>query len=168
MDESPSTTAAPFSAPNVKFAATPRKRVLWKLSIAATVLVGTLYIWWGGSAVYEGRNLAIAAAREFHLKMNEGDLQELCREADPDFTGSGSQDEPLKVLEAVHTKLGNVGASYLENIRVNATTNGTFIVTQHKTTFDRGSAVETFTWKKSSGILKLYGYNIQSNALVLK
>jgi len=49
-------------------------------------------------------------------------------------------------------------------MRVNATTGGTFIVSQYNTTFDHGSAVETFRWIRASGALKLSGYNIQSNA----
>jgi hypothetical protein len=117
--------------------------------------------------MYAGRALASAAVQEFHLKMNEGSYLELCQGADEGFTQSGSQDEVVKFLEAVHTKLGNAGASTLQNIRVNAMTNGTFLITQYNTAFDRGSAVETFTWKKLNGTLKLYAYNIQSKALVL-
>ena len=49
---------------------------------------------------------------------------------------------------------------------VNAGTSGTFIVARYDTTFARGKATETFTWIKRNGVLKLYGYHVESNALV--
>jgi hypothetical protein len=166
ITESAINAPASATAPDTDFAAPPRKRVLWKWSLGATVLVLSFLMWQCGSALYEGRNLAIAAVWEFHLRMNEGSFQKLCQDADESFTHPGDQDT-IKFLQAVHTKLGNAGASNLQNIRVNATPNGTFVVTQHTTAYDRGSAQETFTWKKSNGALRLYAYHIESNALIL-
>src|SRR5439155_11860482 len=114
-----------------------------------------------------GRDLANVAVREFHQKLSGGRYEEIYLEADEGFTGAGKHDELVRFLEAVHTKRGNAGVESLANMRVNATTVGTFVVAQYNTTFEHGSAVETFTWIKSNGALKLYGYNIQSNALIV-
>lgn len=159
-------TTTPTPPPNLGYAPSP-KRVLWKWSLGATVVILAFLIWQCGSTLYAGRGLANTAAREFHERLNGAQYDEICLHADEGFTGTGNRDATARFLEAVHTKLGNAGASNLVNIRVNSTTGGNFIVTEYKTTFDRGSAVETFTWKKSNDALKLYGYNIQSNALVL-
>jgi hypothetical protein len=75
-------------------------------------------------------------------------------------------DEWVKLLAAVHMKLGDAGVTNQVNMFVNATTSGTFIVTRYDKTFARGTAVETFTWTKKSGNLNLYGYHVESNALV--
>jgi len=72
----------------------------------------------------------------------------------------------VKFLEAIHTKLGNAGAERLLNATVNAGTDGTFVTTEYDTTFAGGSAIETFTWIKKRGALKLYGYNVQSNTFL--
>jgi hypothetical protein len=70
-------------------------------------------------------------------------------------------------LEVVHTKMGDARTENLVNIRINATTGGSLIITEYKTTFARDSAAETFTWIKRGDGLKLYGYTIQSNSLIL-
>jgi hypothetical protein len=140
------------------------KRVLWKLSLAATSLILLFLAWQCDSAFREGRSLANVAVRQFHEKLNQGRYEEIYREADEGFSRPGKHDQMVRFLEAVHVRLGNAGAANLANMRVNATTGGTFIVAQYNTTFDQGSAVETFTWIRSRGALKLSGYNIQSNA----
>lgn len=145
-------------------ATSPQKRVLWKWSLAVTGLILLFLAWQCGSALREGRGLANAAARDFHQKLNGGQYEEIYRQADEGFTRPGKHDQLVRFLEAVHTRLGNAGVSNIANMRVNATTGGTFIVAQYNTTFDHGSAVETFTWIRSSGALKLSGYNIQANA----
>lgn len=168
------TTPTPNPAPDASLAsefgtAKPsHKRSLWKWSLAATAIVLMFLMWQCGSALYKGRGLAKAAVSEFHQKLNNEQYEDICQDADEHFAGTERHDETVKLLEAIHTKLGSAGVNELTNIRVNATTNGTFIVGQFKTTFERGTAVETFTWMKSiDDVLKLYGYNIQSNELVL-
>ena len=150
-----SASAPPTSSP---------KRVLWKWSLAATSLVLLLLAWQCGSALQEGPTSANAAVQEFHERLNGGRYEEICRQADEGFTRPGKHDQLVGFLEKVHTRLGNAGVSNLANMRVNASTGGTFVVAQYYTTFDHGSAVETFTWIRSSGALKLSGYNIQSDA----
>ena len=140
------------------------KRVLLKWSLAVTSLILLFLAWRCGSAFQEGRSSANAAVREFHDRLNGGRYEEIYRQADGGFTRPGKHDQLVRFLEAVHTRLGNAGVSNLANIRVNVTTGGTFVVAQYNTTFDHGSAVETFTWIRSSGALKLSGYNIQSDA----
>jgi hypothetical protein len=113
-----------------------------------------------------GTSLGQPAVQAFHAKLNAGKHEEIYQEADAPFTGTGIHDELVKFLAAVHTKLADAGVTNQVNIFVNATTSGTSIVTRYDQTFARGTAVETFTWTKKSGNLKLYGYHVESNALV--
>jgi hypothetical protein len=145
----------------------PPKRVLWKWSLAVTGLIVLFLAWQCGSAFRQGRGLATAAVRDFHLRLNGAQYEEIYRQADEGFTRPGKHDDLVTFLGAVHTKLGNAGVENLTKMRVNATTSGTFIVTEYNTTFERGSAVETFTWVKVGGSLKLYGYDIHSNSLIV-
>jgi hypothetical protein len=141
--------------------------MLWKLSLAITTIVSIFLMWQCGSALRHGQQLANAEVRHFHQKLNSGHYEEICREADEDLAGDGKHDEFVKFLEAVHTKMGDAGPESLVNIRVNPTTGGSFITTQYNTIFGRGTGIETFVWIRTHGSLKLYEYNIQSNALVL-
>jgi hypothetical protein len=140
-------------------------RVLWKWSFFITAVVLAFFMWQCGSALLQGRRLSNQAVRQFHQELNAGEYEAICQEASEGFTRSTKHDELLKFLQGVHTKLGSAGSESLLSLSANATTNGTSVSTRYNTQFANGPAVETFTWIKSAGALKLYGYNVQSNAL---
>lgn len=110
--------------------------------------------------------MAGPAVQDFHRNLNAGQYEQIYLGADAGLAGDGGHDELIKFLEGVHTKLGDAGAASQLSIRVSATTFGSSIIAQYNTTYTRGSAIETFTWVKKNGNLKLYGYDIRSNALV--
>ena len=114
----------------------------------------------------QGRKLANAAVQHFHERLNAEEYEEIYVDADDGFRAGQSHDELIKFLQAVHRKLGNAGEATQSNIRVDANTNGTFTTTFYTTTFDKGTAAERFTWVTSGGTLKLFGYHIESNALI--
>ena len=145
-----------------------RKGVVWKWSIGVTLVVVGFLFWQCGSALLDGRKLSTVAVQHFHEQMNGAEYAQIVDEADEGFRHSGmTRDQLMKFLNAVHSRMGNAGVSNLANITVQATPGGTFIITVYRTKFDRGDAVENFTWLKKDGELLLYGYNIQSNALVM-
>jgi hypothetical protein len=144
----------------------PRQGVLWKWSLAVTAAALLFLMWQCGSSLYRGRTLANTAVQRFHRELNTAQYEAICSEADDAFNQSDQHDQLLRFLQGVHTKLGAARTESLNGIRVNATAQGTFIVTSYQTTFERGAAVETFTWVKSAGSIKLYSYNVQSNALI--
>jgi hypothetical protein len=72
----------------------------------------------------------------------------------------------MTFLGSVHRKLGNSRETSFQTINVQSMTNGTFITTIYDTRFERGDAVESFTWRKHGTGLVLLRYNIQSNTLV--
>jgi len=145
----------------------PAKRVLWKWSAAVTTLILAFLTWQCGSALVQGRKLADAAVRRFHEQLNAGDFEGIYREADQGFKTDQDHDESIRFLEAVHRKLGLAGPETRLNIRVETNPGGTFLTTQYSTTFAAGTATEMFIWVKSGGKLKLNGYHVQSNALIL-
>jgi hypothetical protein len=111
----------------------------------------------------QGRRLANTAVQHFHQQFNSGQYLEIFRDADVGFTEGKNEDDLAKFLQEVHAKLGDAVAGSFISIRVNAATNGNLTTAQYKTTFDRGSAIETFTWIKTDNTLRLYGYNIRAN-----
>ena len=162
---SPITTPHEGRVPDFGYRAPARKdvRVLWKLSLVLSAVVLTFYMWQCGSAIMMGRNSANQLVRHFHRELNSAQYGEIFDEADEGFT---KREELASLLGAVHTKLGDAGTESLTNMSVNAGTDGTFVTTEYKTVFARGSAIETFTWIKKGGTLKLYGYNVQSSVFV--
>jgi hypothetical protein len=143
-------------------------RLLRRWPLILTAVISVFLMWQCGSTLRQGRSLANIAAQRFHQELNSGQYEQIYSEADQGFAQPGKHDELVTFLQAVHTKLGDVRMESLLSIHVGASTGGgAFITTQYNTTFARGTGVETFIWVKSRGSLKLYGYNIQSNALVM-
>jgi hypothetical protein len=160
----------PVSTPSLDSSGYPAarpKRELWKWSLAVTIVILLFSMWQCGSALVQGRKLANAAVRHFHQQLNTEEYEEIYRETDDRFKAGQSHDEFVKFLQAVHKKLGDAGEEKQVSIRADTNTYGTFITTWYSTAFATSTATETFIWVKSSGTLKLYGYHIQSNDLIL-
>lgn len=158
-------SATQTMTPNVEPSEKPIK-VLWKYSFFITALVLAFFMWQCGSGFLSARRSSNEAVRQFHQNLNAGEYDMICQNASEGFTRSAPHDRLLSFLRGVHTKLGSANSETLGNISVNATTHGTFITTRYNTKFSTGPAVETFTWIKSGGTLKLYAYNVQSSALL--
>jgi len=141
-------------------------RPLRKWLYAGGALLGALLLWEFGSALYAARAVSNAAVLEFHQRMNQDQYDEIYGAADEGFTHAITQADWAKLLGGVHVKLGDAGATSLRNVNVNASAGKSFITTIYHTAYPRDpAAVETFTWIKKDGAVKLYGYHVQSNAL---
>ncbi len=138
----------------------------WKWSLVLAVILLLLLTWRCGAALVFGPQLVDRATERFHSEFNGGQFEEICREGDEEFSQGEKHGQLLRFLELVHRKLGNAKAVTRVNVKVNATTTGTFLTSQYSTEFDHGHAIETFTWRKNGSILMLYGYSVQSSALI--
>jgi hypothetical protein len=153
-------------APNVGHTANPPKRILWKWSLAIAAIVLLFLMWQLGSALYSGPKLSDTAVQRFHDELNRGQYDEICREGDEGFHQGERHDDLLRFLQLVHTRLGNLEISKQVNLHVKAGTGGTFLTSQYSSHFTQGQAMETFTWRKQGGTLTLYGFSVQSKALL--
>ena len=142
-------------------------KFLWKWSFLFLLVLVAWGMWQCGSALRLGSRLADSAVQQFHRHLNAAEYEAICAEAAEGFCASGADGEVMRFLKGVHEKLGASGAATRGNINVNTSGNGALVTVVYNTTFAIGPAVETFTWIKNGSTLKLYGYNIQSNALFL-
>jgi len=145
----------------------PKKRVLWKWSILVSVLVAGLLVWRCGSALMRTARMSDQAVGTFHSQLNSGSYETIFSEADSAFRGAAPRQELLAFLVAVHQKLGIAQHANLQTINVTTTTSGTFATTIYSTKFEKGDAIETFTWRVTGTRLILVGYNVQSRQLIL-
>jgi len=123
-------------------------------------------MWQCGSALYHGRTLANGSVRAFHKAVDEERYEEICQNGVEGFHEGKNHDEMVRLLKLVHSRLGNAGAEELQKLNINSTASGTFLTGDYETTFQQGSAEESFVWRKVNGELKLYSYHITSNTLV--
>jgi hypothetical protein len=155
-----------FPVPEFGYSADRPRRVLWKWSLVIVAVALLFLLWQCGSALYSGSKLADKAVRRFHAEFNNSEYDEICREGVAELSEGQRHDEFLRVLELVHRKLGSAEAERQINLKVSAGTGGTLLTSKYSTQFVRGRAIETFTWYKSWGTLRLYGYTVQSSALL--
>jgi len=137
------------------------RRLGWAGVVAAICVVALT-----GCGTFAKPTAATAAVKHFHEQLNAEQYEEILSQADATFVGSQSHDQLVKFLSAVHRKLGNAGEAKLAGYFVNYNTGGVFTTVKFATSYANGSADETFVWVKSGDSLKLYGYHINSMALV--
>jgi hypothetical protein len=159
--------ATPISAPDVAIQPKTRKRLFLKWFIAITAILFAYLAWQWNAGLEQGQQLADAAVGRFHADLDEGNYEQIYLDADEHFRQGGKKEEFIKLLDAMHRKLGNTRRAIRIDVSANAGLTGTFITTRYSTNFENGQAAETFKWVKQNGLLILHEYNILSNALVL-
>jgi hypothetical protein len=110
---------------------------------------------------------AKAGVQQFHDLLNTSQFEAVYDQSDQAMKQTASADRLVKLLSAVHRKLGAAGDSALQNWNVNHTTSGQFVTLNYKTTFAGGAGDENFVYRMDGGRAKLAGYHIVSDALIL-
>jgi hypothetical protein len=120
----------------------------------------------GMQQVQESIDDAKAAVSVFHADLDTANIDSIWAETAPMFRSTTDRKQLDALLLAVNRKLGKVVGTEQVGWQANTTTQGSFIVLQMQTKFERGPAQETFTFKREGEDLKLAGYNINSTALI--
>ncbi|WP_334183568.1 DUF4019 domain-containing protein [Novosphingobium sp.] len=121
-----------------------------------------------GCGVKESFKDAEVEVGKFHQALDAGDLRTIWQQADPELRQGAQRASLEKVLDAVQRKLGKVKEAKQVGWNANATTGGTFVTLTYQTTFEHGSGVEQFVYRKGDeGKVTLTGYDIQSQDMML-
>lgn len=107
---------------------------------------------------------AIAA---FHADANTGNFDDIYFESGDEMQNTADIADFEEFLTVVQKKLGKAGKSTQEGWRINYVNGMSMTVLNMKTIYEKGEAMETFTFKSSPKGPVLVGYNIQSNALIM-
>jgi hypothetical protein len=131
---------------------------IWIALIAAAALAGC-------SA---GADSAAAdqAVTQFHSQLDGARYDEIINTAAPDFRNAKPVPDLVRFLEAVHLKLGPLKTTTKEGWRENYMTSGHSYVATYHSTFAKGEATETFTYRVDGANATLAGYFINSDALI--
>lgn len=107
-----------------------------------------------------------AAIGLFHQQANAGQFDQIYANAASEWKRAQSPRDSVKFLSALREKMGAFQSGQQDGWRVNYTTSGTEVVVQYKSKFQKGDAVETFTYRVVEKAPILVGYNINSNTLI--
>ncbi|MDB6054742.1 MAG: hypothetical protein JWN25_2265 [Verrucomicrobiales bacterium] len=115
-----------------------------------------------------GKQIAEHGVVDFHAVFNEGQVRDIYAASGARLKNSVTEKDFLKLLEAVYLKLGKVTTSTTTGFKVMARNLTTTVVLSQKTTFEYGSATETFSYEIRGETPVLISYQIISNDLILK
>jgi hypothetical protein len=114
-------------------------------------------------------NLAQDSVGLFHAQLDTEQFDSIYAAADEKFHRASTQVDFVKLLQAIHNKLGTVRESTLRNSGIAwYAGEGTTVTLLYNTRFSDGTATEQFVWHIKDNQAMLYGYHINSNDLVAK
>ncbi len=132
------------------------------------MLLLTLLLLPGCKDMTRGKGMAETAIVEFHQKFNESKYQELYAAAHADLKAVATEEQFVKLLEKVYTKLGAQTKSTSEGWRVFSANSKTTVHVSVRTEFEKGEGVETFSYLVSGKSCTLVNYNIKSREMTEK
>ncbi len=112
------------------------------------------------------KDVAADAMDQFHERFNAGDFDKIYDTADAEFQGSNTRADFLKLLAAVHRKLGDYKSCDNHGWSTNSFNFDTSVTLRYTTTFTKGAADEVFDYRVSGTRATLRGYHINSNTLI--
>jgi hypothetical protein len=134
-----------------------RKNLLW-VSICLLLLAGC--------GLKKNQQLAAATIVEFHKNLNAGAVDTIYDAASADFKNAVTREQWRKVVHTVTTKLGTHISSAEPTVFVNWTTKGTFVKASCDSKFEKAAGTENFEFRKDGDKLVLFGYHVNSAALL--
>ena len=136
---------------------------------AFALFCGTCMLLSSCSSSTKSVELAQQNVEQFHSQLNSEQYTAVYAACDEKFHQATSESDFVKLLEAVHRKLGNVQQANLRNTGVAwFAGQGATVTLVYQTKFAEGTGMEKFVWHIKDNGAALYGYNINSNELVTK
>ena len=133
-------------------------------SLKVTVLPVTLFATLGCSTFERAQRQSVERLNHLHEQMNADEAAAICAGADGELT---KKDDCVETFHAMHRKLGDAGTTVPLSTRISATSSGKYVQTTFDTNFvEDTSATETVTWRESGGAYRLFGYWVNSKALL--
>lgn len=115
--------------------------------------------------ILEGKKAAEQGVTTFHNLYNENKADEIHSSSNKKFQESTSQEKFQKTVTALNSRLGKVTATTQVGFNVNINKSTLIVLTQN-TTFERGTATETFTFEVQDGKASLLSYSILGDDLL--
>jgi hypothetical protein len=111
--------------------------------------------------------MAQACINRFHELLAAKKFDQIYAEASTDLKKSTTSADFSKFLAAIDRKLGVFRTAVNKNWSINYGTGGTLVTLSDQSQYEKGSALETFSFVISNGKAMLNGYNIQSQELLI-
>lgn len=115
------------------------------------------------------KNVQLAQDRVglFHAQLDTEQYNSIYAATDEKFHTASTETDFVKLLQAIHNKLGTVRESNLRNTGVAwFAGQGATVTLVYETKFTDGTGTEQFVWHIKDNQVTLYSYHINSNDLI--
>ena len=136
-------------------------------SVRNVVLLCSMLVLAGCGNMIKGKGLATKKVAEFHTQLNDEKYKAIYDDAAAEFRTATTAAKWDQLLGAIHRKLGRVTGTQTRGWNVNSVNFKTTAVLTQQTTFEHGTATETFTFLIRDNDAVLLGYNINSTDLIV-
>jgi hypothetical protein len=116
----------------------------------------------------EYKSLAESEVPKFHESLDSGRYDDLYSQSSDELKKVATKESFVKLVTAVHAKLGKVVEAKSTAFNVNYHTSGTFVTLTYDTAFKDGRGSETFVYQIINKKPILSGYWINSNDLITR
>jgi len=104
------------------------------------------------------------SVKDFHLLLNNNKFKEIYSGSSRELKDYDKEDTLSTNLQAVITNLGKHKESKVTAWKVSTALSGQAVILTYDSVFEKGAALEQFTFKIEDGKTKLLNYNIKSKA----
>ena len=131
----------------------------WLLSILAAVSLS-------GCSAAADTKAAEAGVTEFHRAMDAGQYAAIYDASAAEMKSSVSRDDFVKLLTALHDRMGRYKSGKTTSWNVNVGTDGHLVTLNREAQFERGPGTEEFVFRVQGDRAILAGWHVKSNLLV--
>ena len=128
----------------------------------------TAAVLFGCQGLTEGKESSENAIAHFQELYNQGNIEQIWKDADPEFRNAAPRANFDDLLGAEQRKLGKVVSTSNTGWNVRSFNLVTNVFMTQDTIFEHGKGTESFTFKMDGKNAVLLGYNIQSMDLITK
>ncbi len=138
-----------------------------RMGYVFALLCGTCFLLSSCGSSTKSVEIAQQSVEQFHSQLDSEHFTALYAASDEKLHQAATETDFVKLLDAVHRKLGNVQRSNLRNTGVAwFAGQGATVTLVYETKFAQGTGIEKFVWHIKDNNASLYGYHINSNELV--
>jgi hypothetical protein len=106
------------------------------------------------------------AAASFHAQLDAGRFAAIYAQSSDEMKRTTSQQDLVRLLDAVHARLGRFRSGRTAGWNDSRTSAGRFVALDYAATYERGAAQENFVFRVDDGRAVLAGYHVDSKALL--
>ena len=129
-------------------------------------MVAVLGLAAAGCSVKADLGASDGAIAAFHAQLDRGQFAQIYAASAPEMKAITTEADLVKLLAAVHGKLGPFKGGKTAGWNDTRNTSGHFVNIGYQATYEKGPALEEFLFRLDGDRATLAGYHVNSNALI--